>query len=228
MPFDVLPHHNIRIPDVQFYHPSPALAQMALEAQRYRYAMMMKGLDSVLSAVDPLNIAERRQKMAEAEYMMKYGIPYQQAKTQFEIEQLPLQRKMLEWQLNWIKTHPDSPFMPKSYADLVAAQKFGVQQGRIDNWNNAFTPGGGATTGTTPVITSPAELKSEASINQHKKLWDDYSAKVDKAFDSQDLTLAPPEQLPPPTQEQTQQYGPLPGFEEEDTGTVPSSSGLGP
>lgn len=68
MPFDLLPHHNIQMPQVQFYHPDARLAQMVLDARQKGYDAMLKGLDTVLGAVDPLNMQKRRLAMMQADY----------------------------------------------------------------------------------------------------------------------------------------------------------------
>jgi hypothetical protein len=122
MPFDLLPHHNIKMPEVQFYHPPWQLAQMALEARQKGYDAMLKGLDSVLSAVDPLNMAKRRMAMMQADYEMK----------------------MYPMQLEFMRKNGFA--MPKNAAEMMAYLKLQQMQDEghhFDNYSgNGYGSGG--------------------------------------------------------------------------------------
>jgi len=50
----------------------------------------MKGLDSILSAADPVNIAQRRQALAEMQFEQQYGFPLKQAQAQYQMATLPM------------------------------------------------------------------------------------------------------------------------------------------
>jgi hypothetical protein len=217
MPFDILPSHRIALPPVQFYHARPELAQMALNARQHAYDSMLKGLDSMLNAVDPLTMAKRREAIAESQYMQKYGLPLQQQKAQFEIEELPLQRQLLQRQLNWYKNNPNALWgPPKNPSEALALQKLGVQQGNVDNFNDTLNPEGQPKPtsggGTTPATARPTPASSaEAFLNQQKDAMDRHRQRVDDMFDSQNLELAPPREA-------------LPSMQNAPPGATPTSS----
>jgi len=69
MPFDVLPSHHLIMPEVRFPEmPWGEYARLASENAWKKYQVLMNGLDVVLKAADPMNIADRRLKMLQYQY----------------------------------------------------------------------------------------------------------------------------------------------------------------
>ncbi|PWT94144.1 MAG: hypothetical protein C5B54_00480 [Acidobacteria bacterium] len=129
MPFDVLPHHDIKLPPVQFYHPPWQLAQMALEARQRSYDAMLKSLDTVLNAADPLTRAKRQQAIAEA---------------QFKMETLPLEKERLQFDVNYRRTHGGiGP--PTTYSEATSRQKYEENEHNAARHDEAMNPGGQTT-----------------------------------------------------------------------------------
>src|SRR5215831_6658259 len=69
MPFDVLPSHHLIMPEVRFPEiPWGEYARLASENAWKKYQVLMNGLDVVLKAADPMNIAYRRLQMLQYQY----------------------------------------------------------------------------------------------------------------------------------------------------------------
>src|SRR5215469_7038455 len=102
MPFDVLPRHNIVTPNVQFYHPSPQLAEIALKAQQMRNDAILKSIDTVLHATDPINIAQRRMAMLNYQFERDYGMPLREAQAQYQMGPgMQLQQAQSDYELKY-------------------------------------------------------------------------------------------------------------------------------
>jgi len=151
MPFDVLPHHNIRYPNVQMPNiPWGEYARLASEGAWKKYAALMQGMDTILNALDPVKQAERRlsimnaqyetqfgmpARIAAARYQMETGIPLQEAQAKYQLQYgIPAEQAYSQAQMDWYKAHPGEPF-PRSYSDINARDKAEASRQRAEGFN---------------------------------------------------------------------------------------------
>jgi hypothetical protein len=125
MPFDVLPHHRIVLPEVQFYHPSPELARIAVDAAWQRTHTILGSLDKLLDAADPMKIQQRRLALQEA---------------QLRMEMLPLKKEELQFEIDYRRKHGGiGP--PTSYSEAISRQKFEQNESNAALVDDALHPG---------------------------------------------------------------------------------------
>lgn len=194
MPFDVLPQHHITLPQVQFYHPPWQLAQMVIEARQKSYDAMLKGLDTVLGAVDPVKIAERRY------HMMEMPLKFQELQYQTSIAKV---------KADWMEKHPGQPF-PGSWRDIMDMQKYDnmvsdkTRADRFLKGDDGATP----TDKTTPPFYKTVVPSQGALRPMKTPSGEDLGAPV------------PREPLTPPSDEDVKRFGPLPTGTTDTTNTA--------
>lgn len=191
MPFDVLPHHNIRIPDVQFYHPDARLALGLIEARQKSYDAMLKGLDTILGAVDPANMAKRRLAMMQMQY--------EQTVMPFKLKQAQLQADMMPLQYEYFRKH--GYFPPTTPQGMKAAEDYENQRGRANNFDSYKQTGNPYTTAPqtkTTILHPPKEWNpSDISVTPGQTPPVPFSA-TDQSGTTAQPPETPPAEQPPP------------------------------
>jgi hypothetical protein len=199
--FAELPHHNIQIPGVQFYHPPWQLAQMAVEARQKMYAMMLQGLDSVLGATDPVNIAKRRAAIANANFEIG-SLPYKQQELQYNT-------MMLKAKSDWYSdpANRGKPFpWPATYSEANQALTFNqrsADQARGQAANTDPTKGGNVppnkivpSVNTPTVVPTPQKTTYEENVQKFGplpgNLTDDWWNKNNAQPAAQPALIGPP------------------------------------
>ena len=146
MPFDVLPHHDIRFPRVEFYHPSPELARLQVEGARFKAQMVMQAMDKVLDAADPVNRAQRQMALRNLQYETQYGMSLKEAQAQYQMKYgIPMEQAQAEAMMQWHRLHPNQPWL--SPQEQLALNKLNQQNEEAGTYNDALNPSGGGNQG---------------------------------------------------------------------------------